>query len=62
MTEENSFLFEEQTFYDMKKKAILLNNITYKKMQSNLITLSRKIYGKSLLNVKKTLYSLSINY
>ena len=62
MTEENSFLFEEQNFYNAMKKAILLNNYKYKKMQRSLLSLARKIYGFSLLNIKKSLNYLSINY
>ena len=55
MSEENSFIFDKNNFYNIMKEAILLNNKKYKDMQRNLIKLSNRIYNISLLNVKKTL-------
>lgn len=58
MTNENSFLFKKNNFYNAMKNAILLNNEDYKKMQRNLLQLSNAIYNISLLNVIKALKSL----
>ena len=58
MTKENCFLFDKTNFYEVMKKAIVLNNQDYKIMQKNLINLSNRLYHDSLLNVKKTLLSL----
>ena len=58
MTKDNCLLFNKTNFYEVMKKAIVLNNQDYKIMQKNLINLSNRIYHDSLLNVKKTLLSL----
>ena len=58
MTSENSFLFDNSNFYEIMRKAILLNNQGYKEKQKNLIKLSDSLYKLSLGNVKKTLNSI----
>ena len=58
MTEDNSFLFNKNNFYNVMKEAILLNNEKYKIKQRNLIKLSNLIYKTSLENVNKTVNSL----
>lgn len=60
MNEENSFPFDKKNIYNTLKKAILFNNENYKKMQLNLINLANKAKEKSMINIKKTLNSLSI--
>lgn len=60
MNEENSFPFDKKSIYNTLKKAILFNNDNYKKMQLNLINLANKAKEKSIINIKKTLNSLSI--
>ena len=60
MNEENSFPFDKINIYNTLKKAILFNNENYKKMQLNLINLANKAKEKSMINIKKTLNSLSI--
>ena len=60
MNEENSFPFDKINIYNTLKKAILFNNENYKKMQLNLINLANKAKEKSIINIKKTLNSLSI--
>ena len=60
MNEENSFPFDKKSIYNTLKKAILFNNENYKKMQLNLINLANKAKEKSIINIKKTLNSLSI--
>jgi hypothetical protein len=37
------------------RKAIILNNKSYKKLQSNLIELSNKLFQSSLKNVQKSI-------
>ena len=58
MTSENSFLFDNSNFYEIMRKAILLNNQEYKEKQKNLIKLSDSLYKLSLSNIKKTLNSI----
>ena len=60
MNEENSFPFDKKNIYNTLKKAVLFNNENYKKMQLNLINLANKAKEKSIINIKKTLNSLSI--
>ena len=60
MNEENSFPFDKKNIYNTLKKAVLFNNENYKKMQLNLINLANKAKEKSMINIKKTLNSLSI--
>ena len=60
MNEENSFPFDKKNIYNTLKKAILFNKENYKKMQLNLINLANKAKEKSIINIKKTLNSLSI--
>ena len=60
MNEENSFPFDKKNIYNTLKEAILFNNENYKKMQLNLINLANKAKEKSMINIKKTLNSLSI--
>ena len=42
-------------FYEIMRKAIILNNKSYKKLQSNLIELSNKLFQSSLKNVQKSI-------
>ena len=58
MTSENSFLFDNSNFYEIMRKAILLNDKEYKEKQKNLIKLSDILYKFSLDNIKKTLNSI----
>lgn len=58
MTKDNSFIYDKTNFYDIMKKAILLNNKNYKIMQKNLIEVANRLYNVSLLNAQKTLNSL----
>ena len=58
MTSENSFLFDNSNFYEIMRKAILLNAQEYKEKQKNLIKLSDSLYKLSLSNIKKTLHSI----
>ena len=52
---KNSFIFEKSNFSNVMKKAIKLENEKYKRMQENLLLLSKEIYSKSLYNVKNSL-------
>ena len=58
MTSENSFLFDNSNFYEIMRKAILLNDQEYKEKQKNLIKLADSLYKLSLGNIKKTLNSI----
>ena len=60
MNEENCFPFDKKNIYNTLKEAILFNNENYKKIQLNLINLANKAKEKSIINIKKTLNSLSI--
>ena len=60
MNEENSFPFDKKNIYNTLKKAILFNNENYEKMQLNLINLTNKAKEKSIINIKKTINSLSV--
>jgi len=61
MTKENSFIFNKTNFYNVMKKAILLNNENYKLMQKNLLETTKIIYKNSIINIQKTLDSLIFN-
>lgn len=52
---KNSFIYENTNFFETMRAAIKLGNQEYKKMQTNLLLLSKKIFKKSLHNVKKCL-------
>jgi len=58
MSSENSFLFDNSNFYEIMRKALLLNAQEYKEKQKNLIKLSNILYKLSLGNIKKTLNSI----
>ena len=58
MSSENSFLFDNFTFYENMREAILLNDQGYKEKQENLHKLSDNLYEISLQNVIKTLNSI----
>ena len=58
MSSENSFLFDNTTFYKIMKKTVLLNDILYQKKQNNLIKLSVNLYKISYDNVVKTINSI----
>ena len=60
MTSENSFLFDNFTFYEKMREAILLNDQEYKEKQNNLYKLSDNLYKISLQNVIKTINSISL--
>ena len=51
----NSFIYENTNFTQTMKDAIIKNKKYYKEMQKNMRILSREIYMKSLINVKKSL-------
>ena len=55
MNNKNSFLFDNSNFYQIMRKAILLNEHKYKRKQKNLYELSNSLYSISLQNVIKTL-------
>ena len=59
ISQSNCLIYDKTNFYDVMKKAILLNNKDYKEMQMNLNRLVDKIKFKSIINIKKTLYSIS---
>ena len=52
---KNSLIYNKSSLYYALKKAILLNNNEYKKLQNNLYTTEKKIYKTSFDNVKKSL-------
>ena len=54
MTSENSLLFDNSNYYEIMRRAILLNDQEYKEKQKNLIKLSESLYKVSLGNIKKT--------
>ena len=58
MSSENSFLFDNFTFYEVMREAILLNDQKYKEKQENLYKLSDNLYKISLQNINKTLNSI----
>lgn len=58
MSSENSFLYDNYSFYDAMREAILLNEQGYKQKQENLSKLSETLYNISLDNVIKTLNSI----
>ena len=58
MTSENSFLFDNSNYYEIMRRAILLNDQEYKEKQKNLIKLSESLYKVSLGNIKKTFNSI----
>ena len=60
MSSENSFLFDNFTFYENMREAILLNDQQYKEKQNNLYKLSDNLYKISLQNVIKTINSISL--
>ena len=62
MTKENSFVYEKANFYNIMKEAILLNNNDYKKMQNNLIKLTKRVQEISISNILVSLDSLFIYY
>ena len=49
----NSLLYNNFNLYDILRKAIMLNNENYKKLQQNLYSLEKKIYLTSVANIKK---------
>ena len=53
--EQNSLIYNNQNFYEIMKKAILLNNNTYTKLITNLHLVEKKIYNISINNIKKIL-------
>ena len=55
---KNSFIFEKSNFSNVMKKAIKVDYEKYKRMQENLLILSKEIYAKSLYNVKNCLKAL----
>lgn len=61
MNAENSFIYDNNNFYEVMKKAILLNNVDYNKKRKNLMKLSNQIYTLSLFNVKKALNSINFS-
>ena len=61
MTNENSFIYDKNNFYDIMKKAILLNNKNYKLMQKNLLEVTKSVNNISFINIRKTFESLLTN-
>ena len=59
MTMENSFIYDNSSFYKVIYDAININNSEYKKKQNNLMKLSNSIYNISLNNLKQTLKNIS---
>ena len=58
MSSENSFLYDNFTFYEKMREAILLNDQGYKEKQNDLYKLSDNLYKISLQNIIKTLNSI----
>ena len=58
MSSDNSFLFDNFTFYEVMREAILLNEQKYQEKQENLYKLSDNLYKISLQNINKTLNSI----
>ena len=52
---KNSLIYNNSNLYEVMKKAILLNNMSYKKLQSNLHLIEKEIYKNSINNIKRTL-------
>ena len=57
LTINNSLIYDNinYNFFEIMRKAIILNNKSYKKLQSNLIELSNKLFQSSLKNVQKSI-------
>ena len=53
--EQNSLVYNNQNFYEIMKKAILLSNRDYIKLITNLHSVEKKIYETSINNIKKLL-------
>ena len=49
----NSLLYNNFNLYDILRKAIILNNENYKKLQQNLCFLEKKVYRTSIANIKR---------
>ena len=56
LTLNNSLIYDNKnySFFEIMRKAIILNNKSYKKLQSELIELSNNLFQISLKNVQKT--------
>ena len=53
LNQNNSLLYNNFNLFDILRKAILINNENYKKLQQNLYSLEKKIYLTSFANIKK---------
>ena len=59
LSKNNSLIYYNNSdFYNIMKKAILLDNTNYKKLQLNIKADEAKIYKKSLNNIKKAINKL----
>lgn len=50
---KNSLIYNDSNFYNIMEQAILLDNKKYKKIQSNLQIIEKKIHKTSIDNIKK---------
>ena len=55
LNDKNSLLYNISNLYDIIKKAILLDNVEYKKLQRELQITEKEIFNLSIQNIKKTL-------
>ena len=53
LNNENSLIYNNYNFYDIMKKAILLNKKDYSKFQNKLGELEKEVYQNSITNIKK---------
>ena len=52
---KNSLIYNDSNLYEIMRKAILLNKMSYKKLQNNLHLIEKEIYKNSINNIKRTL-------
>ena len=57
----NSFIYGNSNFTQVMKTAIKLDNKNYKVMQENMLSLSKEIYMKSLINIKSSFKNLKFS-
>jgi hypothetical protein len=56
---QNSLIYNDINLYSAMKKAILMNNTEYKKIQHNLQIKTKEVYNISINNVKRAIENLN---
>jgi len=55
LNNENSLIYNNNNFYNIMKKAILLKQYEYKNLQDNIRVLEKEIYAESINNIRKSI-------